>query len=446
MPRLEPSKDAPDGPLKPVKNLPQNETADAGLAELAQLARQSFEGKRRKQSLALTRAILKIDPENKEALVIQSWVRDDLQKQLRSARARVAEAHQEKSLDLYDQAEGLLRGILNVDPQNEEARTLLAEVIPAQRAAAESRPPEAELDLGPMAPRPPAAGISRRQAALAVVGILLALSAGFGLFKLRNSNKSQAAQIQKNDVAETKPALDPVPTTTGSFELLVEPETGVQLTVDGSEPKPVPQTIELSPGPHRLVFTSKGYSPETVSKTAVAGRYEVLPVIMKLAADVKTTSSARTSSAPPAPSPDRTANSKPDPAEAVGVLAISAAVPVDVYLAGKQLGTTPVKVRLPAGLQTLEYRYQDLTKMGTHLIKSGQTITATIVFDVNLQINARPWAQVSIEGPEGRVLGQTPLSNMTVAAGSVLVFQNPRFPEKKLRVTGRDNAIQVVFP
>jgi hypothetical protein len=162
--------------------------------------------------------------------------------------------------------------------------------------------------------------------------------------------------------------------------------------------------------------------------------------------EVNTPSTARASSAPPASSPNRLTNDKPDATEPVGILDLSAAVPVDVFLAGKLLGTTPVKVRVPAGLQTLEYRYENLVKRVTHSINSGQTTTATIVFDVNLQINARPWALVSIEGPEGRALGQTPLSNVTVAAGSVLVFQNPRFPEKKYRVSGKDSAVQVVFP
>src|SRR5262249_14991076 len=103
-------------------------------------------------------------------------------------------------------------------------------------------------------------------------------------------------------------------------------------------------------------------------------------------------------------------------------------------------------VRVPAGLQTLSFRSANLGKRGTRSINSCQTTTATIVFDGNLQINARPWALVSIEGPAARALGQTTASNVTVAAGSVLVFQNPRFPEKKYRVSGKDNAIQVVFP
>ena len=70
---------------KPIGNETDDDSVHAGLAELGQLARQAFEEKRRKQSLALTNAILKIDPENKEAFVVQSWVRADLQQEFRGS-------------------------------------------------------------------------------------------------------------------------------------------------------------------------------------------------------------------------------------------------------------------------------------------------------------------------------------------------------------------------
>jgi hypothetical protein len=98
------------------------------------------------------------------------------------------------------------------------------------------------------------------------------------------------------------------------------------------------------------------------------------------------------------------------------------------------------------GLQTLEYRYQGLSKSGSYVVKKGETVRVTIAFDVTLQINAQPWAQVSIENSQGGTLGQTPLSDITVPAGSVLVFQNPKFQEKRYRVTGKDGAILIVFP
>ncbi len=69
-----------------------------------------------------------------------------------------------------------------------------------------------------------------------------------------------------------------------------------------------------------------------------------------------------------------------------------------------------------------------------------------VTFDVTIQINARPWAQVYVQGPQRRSLGQTPLSDVKVAIGNALVFENPNFPAKTYRVTGKETAIQVVFP
>jgi hypothetical protein len=43
-------------------------------------------------------------------------------------------------------------------------------------------------------------------------------------------------------------------------------------------------------------------------------------------------------------------------------------------------------------------------------------------------------------------LGQTPLGNVRVPAGSVLVFRNPAFPEKRYQVAASDETIQMAFP
>ena len=43
-------------------------------------------------------------------------------------------------------------------------------------------------------------------------------------------------------------------------------------------------------------------------------------------------------------------------------------------------------------------------------------------------------------------LGQTPMSNVRVPIGGILVFQNPKFPTKRYRVTGTESTIQIVFP
>jgi hypothetical protein len=129
-----------------------------------------------------------------------------------------------------------------------------------------------------------------------------------------------------------------------------------------------------------------------------------------------------------------------------GTLAVSSPTTVDIYMGDRFLGSAPITLDLPAGTQRLEYRHQDMRKVVAQVIKPNETTTAMVTFDVGVRINARPWAQVFIEGPERQALGQTPLSDIQVPIGSLLVFENPNFPGKSYRVTGKETEIRVNFP
>jgi hypothetical protein len=129
-----------------------------------------------------------------------------------------------------------------------------------------------------------------------------------------------------------------------------------------------------------------------------------------------------------------------------GSLAVSSPNPVDIYQGSRYLGSTPISMDLPAGTHVFEYRTGELRQTVTHVVKSNETTTAMITFDVVVQVNARPWAQVYVGGTERRSLGQTPLSDLKVPVGTALIFENPKFPPKIHRVTVKDTAIQVVFP
>jgi len=131
---------------------------------------------------------------------------------------------------------------------------------------------------------------------------------------------------------------------------------------------------------------------------------------------------------------------------AVGKLAVSSPIPAEIYAGDRYIGSTPTTLELPAGRQTLEYRHGDLRTAVSHEIKPDETATATVAFSVTLQINAKPWAQVFLDGAQRRPLGQTPLSDISVPIGGVLVFENPNFPAKSHRITEKDTAIQVNFP
>jgi hypothetical protein len=130
----------------------------------------------------------------------------------------------------------------------------------------------------------------------------------------------------------------------------------------------------------------------------------------------------------------------------MGKLALSSPTSVEIYRNGELLGSTPISLDLPPGSHTLEYRHQDMSNVVTHVVRSNETTRAMVTFELTMKINARPWAQVFVDGATRRPLGQTPLSDVRVPIGSTLVFRHPNFPEKSYRVTGKDTAVQMVFP
>src|SRR5438874_5112035 len=105
-----------------------------------------------------------------------------------------------------------------------------------------------------------------------------------------------------------------------------------------------------------------------------------------------------------------------------GTLAVSSPISTEIYQGEKYLGSTPTTLDLPAGTYALEYRHGELRQTVTHIVKPKETTAAMVTFDVTVQINARPWAQVFIDGAQRRPLGQTPLSDVKVPIGSALVF------------------------
>jgi hypothetical protein len=148
-----------------------------------------------------------------------------------------------------------------------------------------------------------------------------------------------------------------------------------------------------------------------------------------------------------APAASSNSNSKTTAiSPATGSLAVSCAIAAEIYLGDKHLGSTPTTLQLPVGNQTLEYRHGDLRAVVTHAIKAKETTTALVVFDAVVQVQARPWATVSIEGSPRMPLGTTPLSDVRLPIGSVLIFENPNFPTKSQKVGPDDKAIQMVFP
>jgi hypothetical protein len=171
----------------------------------------------------------------------------------------------------------------------------------------------------------------------------------------------------------------------GRLELLVIPPTGVQVRVDGRPAIPVPEYIDLKEGKHRLTFAAKGFEPQTISTSVVAGdRTNVKAILMPampppLSKDPAPPSTNR-EGVTQSPSTNRNGVAQ-IPVGPNGFLAISSPFPVDIYMDSRRVGSTPATVELPPGPHTVEYRYNGLSKTIVHVIESNQTTRASVTFN-----------------------------------------------------------------
>jgi hypothetical protein len=367
-------------------------------AQLAVLARKAHEQKRIKECLGLINQLLLCDPGNSEGQSLQAAVLSDMEQDLSDARVLLADSQERNDHKYRKAAEIILLKILYLDPTHAEAKTLLAAARAAEPAQATPVPAESPRPKPPMLEEfrftaQPTATTAKAEpqgstlaGKLPVLFIGLALLAGGGLFLYR---PQAAMSALSPEVAVATPA---------PIRANREPVTELPKMTETDSP----QAAQAAADPHAIL--------------AAAG-----PL------------SAMTPAAPVQ-------------AAATGFLAVNSPIAAEIYMGGKFVGETPTTLQLPAGVQTLEYRHGDLRTVMTHDIKPGGTVNALVGFDVTVQINARPWAQVFIDGGVRKPLGQTPLSSVRVPLGSVLAFENPNFPSKSHLVTEKDSSIQVVFP
>jgi len=284
-------------------------------------------------------------------------------------------------------AEIILLKTLHREPENAGARALLQSL---RAAAPEQSREDVPFIVAPARTGSPERDVKRKFRLKLPFVLILMLAAGGGILRIVQSHRLNPNALAATAAQKARPRdLD--------FRRAVSPA-----------PQPVPVSSDI-PAP----------AVDPVPEPTPARRVLVV----------------RT----PAPPPIATST-------AVGKLAVSSPIAAEIYAADRYVGSTPTTLELPAGRQTLEYRHGDLRTTASHEIKPDETATATITFSVTLQINAKPWAQVFLDGAQRRPLGQTPLSDISVPIGGVLVFENPNFPPKSYGITEKDSAIQVNFP
>jgi hypothetical protein len=400
-----------------VKN---ESTPGREFAELTAQARAAYQEKRTKECIDITHRVLLADPGNAEANALHEAVQADIQRDINDARALLEDSRSMADGQKYRKAaEIILLKILYLDATHVEAKELLAvakgsapSITPVSPV---SRPSQLEETAFTASPKPVvkepevgATGVSLKVPLICLA--VVALAGGLWFFKSKGTGGVAEAMAPLSRPIENQP-----PVTKASLDI--------------RRVVPVSNTPPTS-------GNATGATVEPPSKTVNSSYVPPVPV------PVKSTPPVVTAAAVPAlPAP---AN-KPAVTKDPGSLAVNSAIAADIYMGDKYLGATPTTLPLPPGRQTIEYRHGDLRTVMTHDIRSGETTTAFVTFETIVQINARPWAQVYVEGTSRKALGQTPLSSVRVPIGSVLTFENPSFTPKTHRVKEGDSAIQMVF-
>jgi PEGA domain-containing protein len=404
------------------------------LASLAMRARDAYDQKRTKECLTLTKSLLIADPENAEAKALQSAIRSDIQRNFDDARVLLEDARRNDNLQEHRKAaEILLLKILYLDPEHEEAKKL--------------------LNSGKNMPQLMRAQTHASASAVPAVSASAMVSASAGPLQLQMASTPAPAAM-----ANTSDSVEPIFAV--AYRQIAKKSERKSHT---KTPVILAASVVLA---GVLIVTGQSHFRKAASATPAASVAPVTqPEIPKEVTSVsnvnpyndnappelvdKTVQTAAPTPAKEAPAPSATViATPPTPVAPVvpGTLAVSSPTAAEIYQGDKYLGSTPTTLELQAGTYTLEYRHGDLRQTVTHVIKPKETTTAMVTFDVTVQVNARPWAQVSIDGAQRRPLGQTPLSDVKVPVGAVLIFENPNFPTKTYRVTGKETAIQMAFP
>jgi len=365
-------------------------------AQLAVAARKAYEQKRLKECLGLIQQLLLCDPGSIEAQTLRAAVYADVDQDLSDARVLLTDSESRSDGHKYRKAaEIILLKILYLDANHAEAKSLLAT---AKGVAAPVLTPSTPAVVETPKPKPPQVE-------------------EFGF-------TAQPTRVPLTAAPRSSGIIGKVPVLVVGFVLLAG--GGLYLSRTSSSMSAAPAEAEVSPA----------YASQVSTRANTEAAAPALNEIVSRPA--------------PAPSEPPIALAAAGPLTPVvaapGILSVSSTTPAQIYMGGRLLGETPTTLQLPAGQQTIEYRHGDLRTTLTHDIKSRETVNALVNFEVTVQINARPWAQVFVDGTTRKPLGQTPLSSVRVPLGSVLTFENPNFPSKSYQVTDKDSSIQVVFP
>jgi serine/threonine-protein kinase len=203
-----------------------------------------------------------------------------------------------------------------------------------------------------------------------------------------------------------------------------------RIFIDETPKGTTPLRLDLAPGVHRVRVEGDGGLTKTLEVNVVAGKEISQLIELTKATDraadrgaaAAAAAAASAAAAPVAPTP--------------GYMVVDAPEDLQVVEDGRVLGSSASgRVSLDPGSHLIEFRADALGFQATRTVQvlPGKTVRVQIPLpEGNLSINATPWAEVTVDG---RGLGETPIANVTLRAGShEIVFKHPQHGELKQTV------------
>jgi hypothetical protein len=119
-----------------------------------------------------------------------------------------------------------------------------------------------------------------------------------------------------------------------------------------------------------------------------------------------------------------------------GLVSVTAAVPLQVYVRGRLVGTTEAEtIMLPVGTHELDLRNDAVgyRVRRSVTVQAGRTTATRLEMPAGtLHVNAIPWADVWVDNQR---VGETPIGNLPASIGNhEVVFRHPELGERRATV------------
>ena len=202
---------------------------------------------------------------------------------------------------------------------------------------------------------------------------------------------------------------------TGSLFVRSDP-AGAKVLVDNKPAGVTPITVlDLTPGSHTVSVTAADGSNAKQSVQVEAGATATLRVSLERPQVAEATTAAAA-----------------EPSN--GWVLVDAPIEMQVLQGGRQIGSSGRRLALAPGSYDLQLRAADYSTAKRVEVSAGRVARIEVnVPDGTVNLNAAPWAEVYLDG---RSLGETPIANASVSAGThEVIFRNPQFVELRQMVT-----------